>query len=150
MLKMSNHPCTCSRSLNCEFQPIYTAKCATYVLRMLHMFTLRKHKLHIGLTLLTYVSLHMSHNYVKRIKKTPRMFHISIKTHVLHIITYYFLSICLTYVWLTKFYIVHDAFICLICELHIKIMYYFMCCVLKSTHLYVLRNELILFRFNYL
>lgn len=89
MLKMSNHPCTCSRSLNCEFQPIYTAKCATYVLRMLQMFTLRKHKLHIGLTLLTYVSLHMSHNYVKRIKKTPRMFHISIKTHVLHIITYY-------------------------------------------------------------
>lgn len=154
MLKMSNHPCTCSRSLNCEFQPIYTAKCATYVLRMLQMFTLRKHKLHIGLTLLTYVSLHMSHNYVKRIKKTPVCF-----TSVLKLMFYillrminrcYFLSICLIYVWLTKCYIVHDAFICLIYELHIKIMYYFMCYVLKSTHLYVLRNELILFRFNYL
>lgn len=101
MLKMSNHPCTFSRSLNCEFQPIYTAKCATYVLRMLQMFTLRKHKLHIGLTLLTYVSLHMSHNYVKRIKKHPvcftsvlkLMFYILLPTMLF---SFYMFNICVT------------------------------------------------------
>lgn len=113
-----------------QFQSMYTAKCATCVLRMLNIC-------------LTYVSsrmwnvwkntLYVSHTFITHVLY---MFHVCLT----HVFSFHMFNICV----INHMYILRMMFhMCIIHEIHVLFH------VLKSTYLYVRKNKLKFFTFNY-